>query len=67
MGNMPENKNQANDDSKTAETVVEQVLAAFYIKLAEKSEYKEVAERLKNETNSSEAAIRLALFGEEGK
>jgi len=57
---------KANDDSTLGQTVVQQVLGAFYKTLGAKPEFAEIAERLKNETSHSEAAVRRALFGDDG-
>ena len=48
-------------------TVVQQVLEAFYRNLSVTAEYKVVAERLMKAENLNEVNIRLALFGEDAK
>jgi hypothetical protein len=64
---MSNSSNPSDNSTLPTETVVQQVLVAFYKKLGEKPDYKEVAERLEKETNNTEVAIRFALFGEDGK
>ena len=63
---MPATPETANDDSALGQTVVQQVLGAFYKTLGAKPEFVEIAERLKAETSHSEVAVRRALFADDG-
>jgi hypothetical protein len=55
----------ANDVDTSPQTVPEQVLDMFCQALAAQPEYKDVAERFRQEPGRSDEALRRILFGDE--